>query len=206
MFDNVADPLEPTGGQDIYHCPTPDCSGHLGAWEQCPWCQWFDATRWVATCGVGDRSVEVVVGCGSSKADEPAAACDLYTSSYFSSKRMYAELADDWKIMSAEHGLVRPETELEPYDMHPDHDDFDRDEYVARLGSQIARGAFDDADLVVLILSMEYTALFADAMYEAYEQITASADPFYIVEPFEHINASGMGDQMGWMKQQYADA
>lgn len=58
-----------------------------------------------------------IVSCGSKKADEEVAAEDLYTSTHFQFKRRWAELyCDNWLILSAEHGLVRPTRRLEPYD------------------------------------------------------------------------------------------
>lgn len=68
-----------------------------------------------------------LVGCGAYKRDEPAPAAELYTSSYFSLKRQYAEaVADEWFILSAKHGLVDPEETLEPYELSLD--ELDRDE------------------------------------------------------------------------------
>lgn len=69
----------------------------------------------------------VLVGCGRAKRDrelEPGRlrvrrypARDLYTSTYFSLKREYAEVVgDEWAVLSAEHGLVFPWEEIEPYD------------------------------------------------------------------------------------------
>lgn len=52
-----------------------------------------------------------------SKRASPAPARDLYTSALFRGLRAYAEAnTDAWYILSAEHGLVRPETVLAPYE------------------------------------------------------------------------------------------
>jgi hypothetical protein len=69
----------------------------------------------------------VLVQCTSAKRDEEAAARVLYDeSSYFRKQRTYAQTADRWFIQSAEHGLVDPDTRLEPYDTRPsDRDDVD---------------------------------------------------------------------------------
>ena len=59
----------------------------------------------------------VIVSCGDSKLASPAPAKDLYTSTLFKLARRYAELAGNaWLIMSSKHGLVEPDTVLEPYD------------------------------------------------------------------------------------------
>jgi Family of unknown function (DUF6884) len=53
----------------------------------------------------------VLVGCVKTKADRPQAARDLYRSPLFERRRRYAEqYAARWYILSAEHGLVAPET------------------------------------------------------------------------------------------------
>jgi hypothetical protein len=69
----------------------------------------------------------VLVGCGAAKAPEPVEARELYTSSYFALKRQYAEAAaqwigtadrraNTWGILSAEHAILPPRLEVEPYD------------------------------------------------------------------------------------------
>ncbi|WP_198410296.1 DUF6884 domain-containing protein [Microlunatus flavus] len=65
------------------------------------------------------RSGDVVlVGCVKSKLDHPAAARDLYTSTLFRKARAHAEgLGKPWFILSAEHGLIDPDTTIAPYDL-----------------------------------------------------------------------------------------
>ena len=69
----------------------------------------------------------VLVGCGAAKSSETVEARDLYTSSYFVVKRQYAEAAvqwagtadrraNSWGILSAEHGVLPPRLEVDPYD------------------------------------------------------------------------------------------
>lgn len=60
--------------------------------------------------------VLALVGCGDKKRSEPTEARALYTSDYFHKKRKWAEGCDEWRILSAEYGLVQPTTVLEPYD------------------------------------------------------------------------------------------
>lgn len=59
-----------------------------------------------------------LVSCSKSKLDHAAPAKDLYTPSYvFRLSRQYVEArCDEWWILSAKHGLVHPDAELEPYD------------------------------------------------------------------------------------------
>jgi hypothetical protein len=59
-----------------------------------------------------------LVGCAAAKLSCPAPARDLYTSQLFRKASAYAEAnSDHWYILSAKHGLVHPDTELEPYDV-----------------------------------------------------------------------------------------
>ena len=59
-----------------------------------------------------------LVGCASQKLRRPAPARDLYVSQLFRKASAYAELTcDRWYVLSAKHGLVHPDTIIEPYDM-----------------------------------------------------------------------------------------
>jgi len=59
-----------------------------------------------------------LVSCVKTKQETPAVPKDLYTSSYFSKMRSYAEkYHDEWFILSAKHGLINPEGDpIDPYD------------------------------------------------------------------------------------------
>lgn len=60
----------------------------------------------------------ILIQCTKTKRPNAAKAKNLYDeSSYFRKMRNYAQLTGEmWFILSAKHGLVDPETELEPYD------------------------------------------------------------------------------------------
>lgn len=81
----------------------------------------------------------LLVGCVKTKRDKGAPAKDLYTSDYFSKMRAYAENSElPWFILSAEHGLVSPETWLEPYDCYlPDMSREYRDTWGAKVAVQL---------------------------------------------------------------------
>jgi hypothetical protein len=58
-----------------------------------------------------------LIGCVKSKRTSRARAKDLYTSPLFLGRRRFVEsTCDRWFILSAEHGLVNPEEDLDPYD------------------------------------------------------------------------------------------
>ena len=58
-----------------------------------------------------------LVACVSRKAASPMPAQDLYTSAWFDKASAYArQVADEWYILSAKHGLVSPDMAIAPYD------------------------------------------------------------------------------------------
>lgn len=69
--------------------------------------------------GMSNESHTVgLVGCASQELRRPAPARELYVSQLFKKASAYAELTcDRWYVLSAKHGLVHPDTVLEPYDM-----------------------------------------------------------------------------------------
>ena len=59
----------------------------------------------------------VLVACCGKKLSEPAPAKDIYRSELFIKSRRYAEQhGDRWLILSAKHGVLHPDTVIEPYD------------------------------------------------------------------------------------------
>ena len=61
----------------------------------------------------------ILIACASKKVDHRARARDLYKSDLFEKSLAYAESLhpDAIYILSAKHGLLDPETEIEPYDV-----------------------------------------------------------------------------------------
>lgn len=58
-----------------------------------------------------------LVGCVKSKRTSPAPARDLYVSALFRGQRAFVEKScDEWFVLSAEHGLVDPDSVLAPYE------------------------------------------------------------------------------------------
>ncbi|MGH3302352.1 MAG: DUF6884 domain-containing protein [Streptosporangiaceae bacterium] len=61
----------------------------------------------------------VLVGCVKTKGHEASRARDLYLSPLFERRRRYAESSGQpWYILSAEHGLLDPDSIIEPYDVY----------------------------------------------------------------------------------------
>ena len=58
-----------------------------------------------------------LVACVSKKRSTPSPARDLYISDWFLKASIYARhAADEWYILSAKYGLIRPDAMIEPYD------------------------------------------------------------------------------------------
>jgi len=58
-----------------------------------------------------------LVSCVPRKRDQPVAAKDLYCSDWFRKARAYVEMnGGPWQILSAEHGLVDPDSVIGPYE------------------------------------------------------------------------------------------
>jgi len=71
----------------------------------------------VKMAGESHSKVIVLVSCVKSKHDRPMAACDIYKSPLFRGSRRYAEAnGDAWYILSAEHGVLSPDTVIAPYE------------------------------------------------------------------------------------------
>ncbi|WP_245925192.1 DUF6884 domain-containing protein [Nocardia nova] len=81
----------------------------------------------------------VLVSCVKGKREHGAAAKDLYISDYFSKMRHYAEASGlPWFILSAEHGLLRPDDWLEPYERYlPDMSHEYRSDWGQRVAEQL---------------------------------------------------------------------
>ena len=59
----------------------------------------------------------VLVSCVKSKRACASAAQDLYTSDLFASMRTYAKMnAEEWLILSAKHGVLKPDEVVHPYE------------------------------------------------------------------------------------------
>lgn len=72
-----------------------------------------------ALMGLNGAAPFIVIGCGREKRTEPAPACELYVSTRFGASLALARvLAAPHAILSGKHGIVRPETVLEPYDIN----------------------------------------------------------------------------------------
>ncbi|QZX98742.1 DUF6884 domain-containing protein [Halobaculum rubrum] len=139
----------------------------------------------------------VLVGCGAAKRDERSEACDLYTSTYFAKKREYAEtVGDEWAILSAEHGLLEPDIEVDPYETHIDDLDGDAlDELAHQVGMELIEwlGVTDPGDEIVVLAGRSYIDPLRDR-----ETFHAGIHP-PVSFPFQRLDLGGIGEQMSWL-------
>lgn len=153
------------------------------------------------------RKTLVIVGCGSAKADRRRAAKNLYTSTYFQKKRAYAEtVGDEWLILSAQHGLIEPETTVAPYDTSiEDLDSEARDGWADgvgwTLGEWVAHARADDHTIerVDVLLGRRYCdPLRERGVFEALSDVP-------VAFPFQEHDLGGIGEQLAWLEAAVVD-
>ena len=159
-----------------------------------------DGTQYCHDCIATPRVA--FVGCGASKVDvdEPIPAKDLYDSNYHYLKREYSETTcDAWYIVSAEHGVLSPDEEVEPYDasLNPESDsyigDYEAGKWSVRVSRSISmRLSFWNATTTaVLLMGSEYREHIQESAFSSIRNVE---------RPFE--GTSGIGDQMGWLREE----
>jgi hypothetical protein len=136
-----------------------------------------------------------LVGCGSQKLERPAPARELYISQLFKKASAYAELTcDRWYVLSAKHGLVHPDTLLEPYDVRLGTN--------SRTSPPIQQWAARVQDqLAVELAGFEHVRLVALAG-EQYRTAVRGV-PWPVEIPMKGM---GIGQQLGWLTSRRAES
>ncbi len=127
----------------------------------------------------------VVIPCGARKTAMPACAAKLYTGPYFTACRRAALAltpAAGWLILSAKHGLLKPEQVIDPYDLRMGQPGSVAAATV--VGQARALGVHTATDVVV----------FAGS---AYAEIARAVWPD---ARFPLRGRGGMGDQMRYLR------
>ena len=143
----------------------------------------------------------VIVGCGAAKQDHRSKAKDLYTSTYFKKKREYAEtVGTRWLILSAEHGLIKPDRDIAPYDTRiTDLCEDELDEFAHRIGMALIDHV---ATLITIGVEITEIVVLAGRSYinplKEREAFSAGIDET-VVYPFQQNNLGGIGEQMAWL-------
>jgi hypothetical protein len=136
----------------------------------------------------------VVVACAQEKAPvAKAPAKDLYASSTFRMARRFAESVGAWAILSAKHGLVSPDAELENYDLAlPKLPAAERRTWAAKVAEQIDASVSAVRVRFVVVAGAAYRAAF-----EALQVFGSSAIQWDCpVAGFE------IGEMRGWLAAQ----
>lgn len=102
-----------------------------------------------------------LIACCSKKRNERSLAKDLYTSTLFKLSRLYVEQHGlDWWILSAKHGLLHPESVIDPYNLAlKDMKKWDRLRWIAKVQDQLKKEVGTDVELLVLAGSLYREAL-----------------------------------------------
>lgn len=133
----------------------------------------------------------VLVSCTKAKLRRPARASDLYCSPGFRMKKaIVANAGADWLILSAKHGVVRPDDVIEPYDETLTNAGVAHRKSWSRrvLGDllPIAKGH----GKVICFAGRSYTEFLTPALRDAG------------VEVLEPLRGLRQGEQLAWLTQQ----
>lgn len=145
-----------------------------------------------------------LVGCGKAKRAEPAPACRLYTGNLFRSSLAYAlasarcEPRALVRILSAEHGLVRPGEWLAPYDLAlTDLSAQDRRSLGAHVAEQLHRTCgIAESDRYVVLAGRAYVDALRRGIAERMEWAPRVEEP--MVGLF-------IGQRLAWLNARLAE-
>jgi len=170
----------------------------------------------------------VAVGCSGSKHDGDGRAIPAkyrYKGGYWTNKRDYAEtIGDEWSVISAEFGLLRPDDRIPYYKRVPKHlrgipVDADQrlpngervdtmlDHWALRVYEGLAqwlRAAVDAIDPRDIELEILLGRKYADPLKDrgVFERLAAPADlevSFPFRSEVDYSNGGGIGNQRSWM-------
>ncbi len=122
-----------------------------------------------------------LVSCGKGKLVHAAPARRLYTSTLFRLASAYAEAKfDRWFILSAKHGLVHPDTVLEPYEQRLTK--AEGKGWAVKVAAQIVEAGEGEAALFVLA-GEDYVGPLAE-----------------VVEVHVPLDGLQIGERLSWLK------
>jgi hypothetical protein len=131
----------------------------------------------------------VLVSCVGEKLQETSKAKDLYRSDWFIKARKYAEQnGDNWAILSAKHGLINPESEVNPYEQTLNTmPSGEREKWAIRVEKDIRDTVALGSRLVIL----------AGTKYR--EKLIGRLHGYHVEIPMVGL---GIGQQLAWLKAQ----
>lgn len=198
---------------------------HLEGWAQYGMSYCYAVRDAIDAYRTRDPIRLTALGCSGSKhnVEDPVPAKDLYKRSYWTVKRRYGEtVPDDWRIISAEHAVLDPETEIGYYERTPEDlrgipvDSNQRlpdgspvqtllDEWALRVYHglsewlETAAGGVDPRDVELeILLGRSYRDPLEDR--GVFEALRIPGD-LTVTFPFQEEEQAkgGNGNQMGWM-------
>ena len=132
----------------------------------------------------------VLVSCVFQKQTKPVEAKDLYLSDWFLKARRFAEgVGVPWLILSAEHGLVRPDDMIAPYEKTLNTMPVqERREWADKVFTQLT-SAVPDLRHVIVLAGSRYREILVDRL---------RARGVTVDVPMEGLR---IGEQLSWLSQ-----
>jgi hypothetical protein len=140
----------------------------------------------------------ILVGCSAKKLDHKAKAKDLYRGNFFRAARAYVEAKGlPWVILSALHGVVLPDHELEPYECSLNKTTrFRREEWGRKVQGDLHR-LFPGAKFIFLAGEDYSTAI------SGLDRVTVGGKAFDRANPLpatEPLSGLGIGQKIAMLK------
>lgn len=128
-----------------------------------------------------------LIACGAAKGTASSVAADLYRGGLFRACRAYVEaVCDEWAILSARYGLVRPDDVIEPYNVGlRDLSMTDRLRWYARTRAQVVDAWPMGSSFVTT----------AGRLYRA------ALEGLDVWCPWDELPDARFGHQMRWLKE-----
>lgn len=136
-----------------------------------------------------------LVSCVKQKRDAPCPAKSLYVSDWFRKAMTYAESSGPhWFILSAEYGLLKPETMISPYEKTLNRMGVgERRAWAGTVISQM-KVALPAADRIVILAGVPYREFLIDYLLTRARTVEV---------PMQGL---GIGQQLQWLKNANAQA
>jgi hypothetical protein len=130
-----------------------------------------------------------LVSCVKTKSNQTLPAKDLYTSDWFKKARALVERSGtEWFILSAEHGLLDPDDEIEPYERTlKTMGVAEKRAWAARVASQMET-KLPAADEVIVLAGMDYRTYLMPYLRSRFASV---------VIPMEGLTS---GRQLNWLE------
>jgi hypothetical protein len=132
-----------------------------------------------------------LVSCVSKKANRALPARDLYTSALFTKVRAFVERRNcPWFILSAEHGLVHPDTVIAPYEKTLNSMGIkERRAWAERVVQQM-QANMPDAERIVVLAGHRYREFLLAYLHQRARAVDIP------------LEGKGIGKQLQWLSQE----